>query len=496
MPAGQAINMLQQLMSQLGSGQFAQQQMDSLSGAGLGAINAKKIFREDPQTAQMRQAVMQRVLGYYGGNPTGGMAGGNPQGLQAMPGHDIYQTQQQPGDAIFRQQGPPQLQGSGQLDPSGGYQQFGGMGDTIMGPPSGGEQTFGRPGIIDSAQGAGITPYYGQPSITGDQPYRNFPNGASSTEDMINRLFQQQGGSTQGLSPQQQQQQAQQSVFQGAGSTGQLPGLDPQTQGQINSIYQPQMDQMNLDFGQQKESMLNDLFGRGMAQSTPATDAAGKLLYGRSSAMNQIGGQKAAAELDQRNKLMDMMSKMSPQQLGTMGGGGGGGGMIPPNAFGGTPDGALTASLMGQIANTDRPMNFEQAMQMKQLQLQRDSLSQQGALGFGGLDLQRMLGMGSQGIQQQGMGQDLMMQMLGLQQQGRQSQAGLQSSEAARMQQYLMGQQGMQAQLGGQQAQIESQRKSMLSQILGGIMGGASSLLGAAGGAGGFGALFGGGGGH
>lgn len=464
MPIGQAQDMLTQLMQQLMSGGFAQQSSDQLGQMGAGKINAKKMFREDPATEQMRQAVMSRVLGYYGG---GGMSGGNPIMGGMLPDTTIGGGMQ---PAVMPKTG---------ITTGGGFQfpgYEGGLGAT------GGSDilTYGGQPSDTIAKGMG-NPNVGdaqlQDAMSG-QGYRPFPNGASSVDDMISQLWSQQGGQgQQALNPQQQQQQAQQSIFQGAGA---LPELGGSAQNQLNQMFQPQMDQMNMDFDQQKTGMLESLFGKGMAQSTPATDAAGKLLYGRSSAMNQITGQKAQAELQMRQQLMDQLSKMNPNQLSAMSGGGGGGGMVPPNAYGGTQDGALTSAIMGQMQGMDRPMNFDQAMQMKKLQLDRDQLTQQGQLGFGGLDLQRLLGLGSQGLQQQGMGQDLMMQMLGLQQQGRQSQAGLASSEAARLQQFLLGQQGMQAGIGQQQAQMEAQKKSLLSSILSGVLGGGLSLAGSA----------------
>lgn len=477
MPAGQAVSMLQQLMQQLMGGQMASQSMASLDAQGLGKVNAKKLFRTPEDEMGLRSAVLNQVLGrYYGG---GGMSGGNPQGggIQTMPFNpqqgglpDI--TTRGPMDQTIHRGGPI-------LDTNPNYSVAGDQGGIYKG---------GDPNYIPTGppqmQG-GMLPdltTYGQPNPNmapdafSGQGYQPFQGGAQSVDQMIQQIWDQQQGQ-RGINPGQGgPPQLGGGVQYGPGMG--LPGLDPNTQNQINSIYQPQMDQMNLDFEQQKQGLLQNLFGRGMQASTAATDAGGKLLYGRSSAMNQIQGQKAQAELEQRNKIMDLMSKAGG--LGGAGGGGFGGsvgGYVPPNMFGGgTADSAISSSIMQQMQGMDRPMNFEQAMQMKQLQLQRDQLSQQGALGFGGLGLQRELGLGSQGLQGQGLEQDFLSQLLGMGQARQSSQAQLQQADLARLQQYLLGQQGMAVGVGQQQAQTEAQRQSTLSRILQGVLGGGLSL--------------------
>jgi hypothetical protein len=221
--------------------------------------------------------------------------------------------------------------------------------------------------------------------------------------------------------------------------------------------------------------MLQDLFGRGMNASTAATDAGGKLLTGRSTAMNQILGQKAQAELALRQQLMEQIG--SKAQAGAFRGG-----ANLPGGMGGSdsPAAGMLSSVLHDISGSDRALNFDQRMQQADMELRRAALEQQGALGGRGLDIQQLLGLGGQDIQRQGMGQDLMSQLLGMGLQRQQSAAGLQSSEAARMQQYLMGQQSLMGGLGSQQAQMEAQRRSLLSQILGGVASMGGSLLGGA----------------
>lgn len=475
MGISQAQTMLQQLMGQLTGGGFAQQAASQLGSMGAGKIKAKKMFQTPAGETQLQDAVLQRLLGMYGGGA--GMGTGGQQdflsagtGMQKPP-----EIQLGFGMPQGRQLGPvptgAEVLFSGP-DPSGmqkGVQQMPGFGGRQMGPQEGEQQFF--PG----GEGGGI---YTAPQ--GEPQYRPFPGGAQTVDEMVQQMWQQSQGQGNPAP------MASANPWEQIGAGGGLPNLDPRTLGQLGAIFQPQMDQMNADFGQQKDQMLNDLFGRGMAQSTAATDAGGKLLTGRSTAMNQILGQKAQAELGLRQQLME--------QIGSKAAAGafrGGGGMVPPNAFGGTVDGALTSSIMAQIEGSDRPMNFEQRMAQEELKLKQAQLAQQGSLGGRELDIQQMLGLGSQGLQGQGLAQDLMMQLFGLGAQRQQSQAGLASSEAARLQQFLQGQQSLIGGLGSQQAQMEAQKRSLLSQILGGLAGGASSLLGAAGSAGGFGALFG-----
>lgn len=543
MGISQAQQMLQQLQQQLSNPAFAQQAMSGLAGAGLGAQNPAQFYSTPFDEQVLRQAVLGRVLGYYGspqmgsvGNPfgigrgipidpfTGGMGqtpdwmqsgfgskydwkqAGKPRDMAMQPYGLGGDAQQQFGEGDSRMQ-----LGGGLL---GGA--FGGVGQ--LGPARQGriEDTFGQFNPQGIEQGGFQVPQNFNPQ----NPFDFFglmgsqnPNVPALQNDYVSQF-------TNALSNAMVQSGANNPTsgftnipinFSGFGPARQagFPGLDAGSRQSLDAITQGQLGQADLDFNSQRQQLLNQMFGNGLNQSTVAADAGGRLLYGRQQALNEIMGQAGQREMDARKALLDQQTALI--KAGGGGGGGinflGGGGLNTPGLDGGII-GNLAGNLrMQQAAPQDAmnvlqgfmgksspvPLNFEQQMQLADMQLKQAQLAQQGQLGFGQLGLQQQLGLGSQGLEGQQLQQQLLQFILGQGLQRQQSAAGFTQSDLARMQQYLSGQQQLFGGIGQQSAQLEAQKKSFLSQLMGGILGGASALLpglGSIGQAGGFGSIF------
>lgn len=542
MPAGNAINMLQQLMQQLQSDSFATNAMNQLSGAGLGKLKPKKFFSTPFDEQILRSAVLGNVLGFYGGNqglgvgnPFAALFGGNFDPFTGGQREPFFmQGQNQNGNFPVGERfdipaprnnnsngftGVPDI-GTFMPAPPGAQQNpmqnLSGLPDdlfaNIMGFSSPqqmqGQQNGwgGVPTEFDFMQSGGnMLPYtqagnpvlqqggndflYNQMSgnpeinpVTGQQ-FRPFRSGAQT----FDQLYQQLGinpqlnysdfqGAIDPLSGQPnliRMLQMQQNAANSSG--GMLPELNQSTRNQLDQIYNPMFGQINMQFDQDRERLLNDLFGRGMNASSAATDAGGRLLFGRDQVTAQLMGERAREELALRQKLQEDMVKAGAGGGSPFGfsGGGGVGTNIGPGFS------ALNAVLTEiDPMRTDRPINFEQQLALQDQALKRMQI--QGQLGLGGreLDIQRELGLGNLGLGRQELGQGLLQFLLGQGMQRQQLAGGMAQNEMSRLMQYLMGQQQLIGGLGQNAAQIESQRRSMLGNILGGIMGGLGSFVG------------------
>jgi hypothetical protein len=546
MPAGQAQDILRQLQQQMQSPGWGQQFMGQLQGAGLGAQNPQQFFGTPFDEQLLRQSVMGRVLGYYGmPNAQSGQYGGVGSPGSILGGRfptDPFSggLQQQPDwsrggfadKAAWKQAGRPTGLLGGPTSEGGGEA---GNPMELM-PYSGGQQI--RQGGGPSQQGG--FDMMGSPNQFYDMMSGYNPQvGALNNDypgmfnDALNRAMSNYGG-VGGNS--------------GGGRfmpfmsnpNPSLPPIDQGTQSNLDQMYNAQLGNMNLDFQNQQKNMVNQLYGRGVNASTIAADTAGRLGYGREQAMNQLFAQKAGQQLDIQKALLDAQTQRIKAGGGGMAGGmfsGGGGfggdmgggetiggglpqimaqelsGMTRPtmgNVTGNYGAGGISSTpsegqmqawgrgpqtgnipgmnimqgFMGGAGNSPIPLNFNQQMQLADMQLRQQQLQQQGQLGFGGLGLQQQLGLGSQGLQGQGLAQDFMSQLLGMGLNRQQGAAGMSQADMARMQQYLMGQNQLYAGIGQQNAQIEAQKRSFLSQLLGGLAGGASafgSILGSGG---------------
>lgn len=514
MGISQAQDLLRQLQQQMSSPGYAQQFMNQLGQAGLGAQNPANFFGTPFDEQVLRQSVLGRVLGYYGmPNAASGQYGGvgSPSSLFGGMPTDPFSggMQQQPewmrggftDKAAWKQAGKPTGGGDMQIMPFRGQ---------------------GGPADISADSG-----YLGGPQQSGgmggggfNDPFYQLMGGYNPQVSALNQDYP--GMFNNAL------QFAMQNSGGGGGGGGMFgpppmgfggnPGFPPQVKTWLDQLTQGQVGKMNLDYQQQKQDLVDQMFGRGMNASSAAADAAGRLLYGRSEALNQITGQSADRALQlYQTMLANQKSGGGGTPFGAMFGGGGGfpagGGFSGGGDMGFlanvsqglvAPTRELTANSAGDYSgmvplsrgqlnspqnamnflqgmtggNSPVPLNFEQQMQLAGLQLQQAQLAQQGQLGFGGLGLQRELGLGSQGLQGQNLAQDFMSQLLGMGLSRQQGAAGFNQSDLARMQQYLMGQSGLMAGIGQQNAQLEAQKQSFWKQLALAGIGGASSLLG------------------
>lgn len=445
----EAQKMITGLQGQIGSGQIAGQAISGLDQAGLGAINPRRFFSTPTDESFLRSAVLGQVLGRFGAGPL------------PMPGEGTT-------DKFTGGYSGPIL-GGGLLPP---------------GPPQiGGEFTdIGRAGEGTITRGG--APLYQAPSR--DDIFTRFGGRIPTTSDTQSQLpvgsqiggslpIQGAGGTTPGIVFSAPIDQVINPGAAGLSMTGQdltglqvrqggLPQLDAGTRQALDAMTQTQVDTLNRDFGSQRQDLLNNLFGRGINNSTIAADAGGRLLFGRQDALNQITGQAAERELGLRQQLFQAELEKAKSR-GILGGGGGGG-------FGGTLSGIAkdTSSL--------DPLTFEQKLQLEELGLKQAELAQQGSLGGRELDIRQLLGLGDMGLRGQGMDQDLLQFILGQGLQRQQGAAGLRSQDLGRLTDYAQGITGIQAGLTQQQAQQEAARRGILGQILGGVASIGGSILG------------------
>lgn len=76
-----------------------------------------------------------------------------------------------------------------------------------------------------------------------------------------------------------------------------LATLDPQTLANLQAMKQAQIGELDLSFKENKDQLLQDLYGRGMQNSTVALDQSGRLLYGRDQIQRQIGSDDAQRQI-------------------------------------------------------------------------------------------------------------------------------------------------------------------------------------------------------
>lgn len=86
-----------------------------------------------------------------------------------------------------------------------------------------------------------------------------------------------------------------------------LPQLDPSTQNQLDSITRANNSQIDLQFGESKKALLEDMFGRGLQTSTVALDNGGKLLYGRDQLSQQEQANAANRGIDLQKNMRDFL---------------------------------------------------------------------------------------------------------------------------------------------------------------------------------------------
>lgn len=84
-----------------------------------------------------------------------------------------------------------------------------------------------------------------------------------------------------------------------------LPSLDPGTQDLLNKITDSQKADLSLNYGEQKRQLVNDLYSRGVNNSTIGNDAAGKLLYGQQNILKGILSDSASRQIDLQKNMRD-----------------------------------------------------------------------------------------------------------------------------------------------------------------------------------------------
>lgn len=84
-----------------------------------------------------------------------------------------------------------------------------------------------------------------------------------------------------------------------------LPSLDANTQGELNNITDSQKADLGLSYAENKRNMLNDLYSRGVNNSTIANDAAGKLMYGQQNILKGILSDAANRQISLQQNMRD-----------------------------------------------------------------------------------------------------------------------------------------------------------------------------------------------
>lgn len=84
-------------------------------------------------------------------------------------------------------------------------------------------------------------------------------------------------------------------------NAGQLPELDPSTLADLEKMRAAQLASAENVYGEQKDLLLEDLYGRGMQRSTVAGKTGAALMKNRAEVLAGIEGQMGAAKLQQRN---------------------------------------------------------------------------------------------------------------------------------------------------------------------------------------------------
>lgn len=521
MPAGSALDMLRQLQQQLGSGQIARGATSSLDSAGLGALRPRQFYSTPFDEQALRMQLMQRILGGFGAQlPQSGFAGFDPftgsfrsgrEGLGGFTGQDI------PGLISRETIGDTTSMPSGDGFPKTGVlgrRDIGGMqsrSTSGLAPDIAGDITRFDLGLIGSATGGGFSADGATPDIfttggmtTGQMPVEGFgfglPDMPRGGLDAIDRQIpldpriqaqlpvgarptgvQYSDSGRTGIrfeAPFEQMtnpgaagfQQAPDGSFVTAPSAAPgLPELDANTRQSLNAMTQSQLGQLDIDFQQQRQGLINDLFSKGMQGSSVGGDLGGKLLFGRGQLMNEVLGQAAEREMAIRQQLF--AAQQAKDATRPTFGGGGGGGIRSMQGVAGD---------MSASPGSFDALSFDQKMALADLGLRQEQT--RGQLGLGGreLDIRQLLGQGELGLGRSGQEQAMLQFLMGQGLERQRLAGGLASSERGRMTDFTSGREQLFGSIGQQQAQIEAQRRSFMSQLLGGLAGGALSLGSAA----------------
>lgn len=479
MPRASAI---EQFRDQLFGGDIARRGVQGLESAGLGALRPKQFFRTPFDEQLLRQQLMSQILGGLGFGAYPGAQDLFGGGFEFDPFSGGLRTNPFDKTSDIIPPGPPQL-GGDMITPQP-------LGSDVQVGPFRGRNPFqrqrGEISISDElpstfpVSGGGL---YRPPSI--EDLFSQFgaripatPETQSQLPVGANPLGVSQARTAEGSFPAIAFSAPTESVINpgaaGLSPTGQggfapwqlgmagLPDIDPATRNILDQLTQNQITQTDLDFQTQRQALLNDLFGRGMNASTIATDAGGRLLYGRQQIMSDILAQRAERELQMRQQAKADLMK---QGAGRLGGG-----------FGGGSGGSLTG-FAGDTSSLDA-LSFEQKLALQELGLKQQQLAQEGALGGRELDIRQLLGMGELGLGRSGQQQDLLRFLMGQGLERQRLAGGLAQGEMGRMTDYISGLGQLGGSLAQSQAQIDAQRRSMLSRILGGAASLGGSLLG------------------
>lgn len=94
-----------------------------------------------------------------------------------------------------------------------------------------------------------------------------------------------------------------------------LPTLDAATSAQLDAIRAGDEAGIETQFQEDRQSLLENLFGKNVQESTIATDATGRLLFGR----DQLSAQAAAADAQRRLDVRSGIGERNIQQTGLAG---------------------------------------------------------------------------------------------------------------------------------------------------------------------------------
>jgi hypothetical protein len=161
---------------------------------------------------------------------------------------------------------------------------------------------------------------------------------------------------------------------------GALAELDEGTLQSLEQIRQSQLAGAEQAFGDEKNALLRDLFGRGVQRSTIAGEAGGRLLSRRAAVLAGIEGEAGARNINLRQNIRDARLQALL-----------GGGQLQNQRF----DSQVRLKVgMAQVAAENRRTSAQLKIAALQDATTRD-------LGFGELGLKEQLGMRELDIQQQ-----------------------------------------------------------------------------------------------
>lgn len=112
-------------------------------------------------------------------------------------------------------------------------------------------------------------------------------------------------------------------VQQSTAGQPQLANLDAGAQGSLDAITRANQEKLRLQQEQQRNELVQNLFGSGTAQSTIALDQGGRLNFGQGQLQSQLLADAAQRELGLRNDVSNRALQslgLQGQTLGTAGG--------------------------------------------------------------------------------------------------------------------------------------------------------------------------------